>query len=30
VKLNQVYGPPEETLQGFLEIEEVRKATGHP
>jgi hypothetical protein len=29
MKLNQVYGPPEETLERFLEIEEIRKAAGH-
>jgi hypothetical protein len=30
VKLNQVYGAPEETLERLLEVEEVRKAAGHP
>jgi hypothetical protein len=29
VKLNQVYGAPEETFERLLEIEEVRKAAGY-
>jgi len=30
VKLNQIYGPPKEKLEGLFEIKEVREAVSHP